>query len=156
MKNILADGRYPLSSPLHPLAHPPTTSIPYPYTYRSGLQKCSEGGGGPGRYRCPIHLPVILFSVLSIIILWLTCICFLYFKYFYDPSVNTDTAPKSTAGSAKFKNSFLLNTCTLNTFCTLLSGTNVVLYSSQPHKTVLRLYSTQYTVPVLYHIGQRT
>ena len=49
----------PLSSPLHPLTHPPTTPIHYPYTYRSGLQKCSEGGVGLGRYRCPIHLPLI-------------------------------------------------------------------------------------------------
>ena len=41
MKNFLADGRLtssqPPPPPLHPLAHPPTTPIPYPYTYWGGL-----------------------------------------------------------------------------------------------------------------------
>ena len=69
MKNVLADGDLLPSPP--PLVHPPTTPIPYPHTYWGGLQECSEGGGGPGRYQCQIRLPFILFSILSFIILWM-------------------------------------------------------------------------------------
>ena len=49
LKDVLADGRLMSSPPLpllHPLAHPPTT--PIPYTYRGGLwvRQRVWGGGG--------------------------------------------------------------------------------------------------------------
>ena len=36
MKNVMVDGDL-LPSPPPPLAHPPTTPIPYPFTYWGGL-----------------------------------------------------------------------------------------------------------------------
>ena len=45
----------PLSSPLHPLAHPPTTPIPYPNAYRSAVK--GEGGrdGTGAKFIIPLY-----------------------------------------------------------------------------------------------------
>ena len=52
LKNVLADGRLASSPPLppttHPLLHPPTTPIPYPYTYWGGLWVSQRVWGGKG------------------------------------------------------------------------------------------------------------
>ena len=63
LKNVLADGRLTSSPPLppttHPLSHPPTTPIPYPYTYWGGLWVSQRvWGGGEGVQSSSISHPM--------------------------------------------------------------------------------------------------
>ena len=65
MKNFLADRRLtssPPLPPLHHLAHPPTTPIPYPYTYWGGLWVRQRVWGGEGRraHQSPICLEILV------------------------------------------------------------------------------------------------
>ena len=66
MKNVLADWRLAQRGGVVCW----TVWVPPGWNNSQIVQEWSKGGGRPGRYRCQICLPFILFSILSSIILW--------------------------------------------------------------------------------------